>query len=213
VDISIIIQGVIVGLILAVPVGPLSLICIQRTLSNGKLHGILSGLGVTIADSVYATVAFLGLSAISVVIIGLEVPLRIVAGLVLIAVGVRIIFFLPDNGKESNGDKSYVKDLLSMAALAIANPMTLIFLMVTLPGYGFIFGGTSLSAAAAFVAGFFFGSALWWIVLCSSIGSFRTRISARSLSLINRASGIFIICVGAAMIIGPVLALTGVSGP
>jgi len=213
VDVGIVIQGAIVGLILAVPVGPLSLICIQRTLSGGKLHGLISGLGVTVADSVYALVAFLGLAVISGFIIGQEMALRIFAGLVLIAVGMRIIYFVPPSGQENTEDGSYLKDFLSMAAFTIANPMTLIFLMVTLPGYGFIFGGTSLTAAAAFVAGFFFGSAMWWVVLCGSIGSFRTRISAGNLTLINRASGIFIICVGAAMIISPVLALVGITVP
>jgi threonine/homoserine/homoserine lactone efflux protein len=213
VDVGIVIQGAIVGLILAVPVGPLSLICIQRTLSGGKLHGLISGLGVTVADSVYALVAFLGLAVISGFIIGQEMALRIFAGLVLIAVGMRIIYFVPPSGQENTEDGSYLKDFLSMAAFTIANPMTLIFLMVTLPGYGLIFGGTSLTAAAAFVAGFFFGSAMWWVVLCGSIGSFRTRISAGNLTLINRASGIFIICVGAAMIISPVIALVGITVP
>jgi threonine/homoserine/homoserine lactone efflux protein len=210
-DTNLVIQGVIVGLILAVPVGPLSLICIQRTLSGGKLHGLFSGLGVTVADSVYALVAFLGLSVISGVIIGQEMALRIFAGLVLITVGMRIIFFVPASRQENTEDGSYLKDFLSMAALTIANPMTLIFLMVTLPGYGFIFGGTSLTAAAAFVAGFFFGSAMWWVILCGSIGSFRTRISESNVTRINRVSGLFIICVGAVMIISPVLVLAGIT--
>ena len=212
-DAGIIFQGVIVGLILAVPVGPLSLICIRRTLSEGRLHGILSGIGVTLADSVYALIAFLGLSAISGLIITHEVFLRVFAGLVLIAVGMRIAVFLPDNGQEKTGHESYVKDLVSMVTLALANPMTLLFLMVTLPGYGFVFGGTSLISAGEFVAGFFLGSAAWWIFLCGSVSSVRTRISEGNLSLINRVSGIFIICVGVVMILSPILALIGISAP
>lgn len=209
-DIGLVIQGIIVGLILAVPVGPLSLICIQRTLSSGKLHGIISGFGITVADSVYAIVAFLGLAAISGIILSFEVPLRIFAGLVLIVVGVRIIGFVPNRGQEKTGHDRYSKDFLSMLALALANPMTLVFLMVTLPGYGFVFGGTSLLSAGWFVLGFIAGSALWWLLLCGTIGSFRDRISERNLMQINRASGLFIICVGAVMIIAPVLALVGI---
>jgi threonine/homoserine/homoserine lactone efflux protein len=206
-----IIQGIIVGLILAVPVGPLSLICIQRTLSFGKFHGIFSGLGITIADSVYAVIAFLGLAAISGIILSYQVPLRILAGLVLIVVGARIIMFLPSDGKGSPEKESYTKDVLSMAAIAIANPMTLIFLMITLPGYGLVFGGTSLFSAGWFVAGFFFGSAVWWVILCGTVGSLRSRLSENNLVLINRASGLFIIVIGVIMIVTVAFALSGTS--
>lgn len=211
-DTGLVIQGIIVGLILAVPVGPLSLICIQRTLSFGKLHGIFSGLGITIADSVYAVIAFLGLAAISGIILSYQVPLRIIAGLVLIVVGARIIMFLPADRKSSPEKESFVKDVLSMAAIAIANPMTLIFLMVTMPGYGLVFGGTSLFSAGWFVAGFFFGSAVWWVVMCGTVGSLRSRISERSLALINRASGLFIVVIGVVMIVTVALAFSGTAG-
>jgi threonine/homoserine/homoserine lactone efflux protein len=185
-DIGLVIQGIIVGLILAVPVGPLSLICIQRTLSSGRLHGLFSGFGITVADSVYAVIAFLGLAAIS--------------------------GFVPDRRQDTAGQDRYSKDFLSMLAVALANPMTLVFLMVTLPGYGFVFGGTSLLSAGWFVSGFIAGSALWWIILCWMVGSFRARLTERNLTLINRASGIFIACVGAVMILAPVLALAGITG-
>ena len=211
-DIGLVIQGVIVGLILAVPVGPLSLICIQRTLSSGKLHGILSGFGITVADSVYAVVAFLGLAAISGIILAYELPLRVFAGLVLIVVGVRIVIFHPVERQDKSVNGRYATDFLSMAAIAIANPMTLVFLMVTLPGYGFVFGGTSLFSAGWFVLGFIAGSAAWWVILCGTIGSLRDRISDKNLILINRVSGLFITGIGAVMITAPVLALAGISG-
>jgi threonine/homoserine/homoserine lactone efflux protein len=209
-DIGLVIQGIIVGLILAVPVGPLSLICIQRTLSSGRLHGILSGFGITAADSVYAVIAFLGLAAISGIILSYEVPLRIFAGLVLIVVGVRIISFVPDRRQDKTGHDRYSKDFFSMLALAMANPMTLVFLMVTLPGYGFVFGGTSLLSAGWFVLGFIAGSALWWIILCGTIGSLRARISERNLTYINHASGLFIAGIGMVMILTPLLVLAGI---
>jgi threonine/homoserine/homoserine lactone efflux protein len=211
-DIGLVIQGIIVGLILAVPVGPLSLICIQRTLSSGRVHGLLSGFGITVADSVYAVIAFLGLAAISGFILSFEVPLRIFAGLVLIAVGVRIISFVPDRRQDKTGQERYSTAFFSMLALALANPMTLVFLMVTLPGYGFVFGGTSLVSASWFVAGFIAGSALWWIILCGMVGSLRARLTEKNLTLINHASGLFIAGVGAVMILAPVLALAGITG-
>jgi threonine/homoserine/homoserine lactone efflux protein len=201
VDISIVIQGIIVGLILAVPVGPLSLMVIQRSLSDGRLHGIISGFGLATADSLYAAVAFLGLTAISGFILSWQDFFRFFAGLVLIIVGVKIFFTRPgpDDGRSLHG--TYAKDYLSMVVIALANPMTIIFLMVTLPGFGFVFGGSSIVSAAEFVGGFFCGAAAWWIFLCGSLGSVRSRISAGNLSLINRVSGVFIAGVGAVMLI------------
>ena len=200
-DVSIVVQGIIVGLILAVPVGPLSLMCIQRSLSDGRLHGIISGCGVATADSLYATVAFLGLTAISGFILSWQDFFRFFAGLVLIIVGVKIFFTRPGPDGSGSLHGTYTKDYFSMVAIAIANPMTILFLMVTLPGFGFVFGGSSTVSAAEFVAGFFCGSAAWWVFLCGSLGSMRSRISAGNLALINRVSGIFIVCVGAVMLV------------
>jgi threonine/homoserine/homoserine lactone efflux protein len=88
-----------------------------------------------------------------------------------------------------------------MVALAIANPLTLLFFLVILPGYGVVIHGTSFLSAAEFVAGVFFGSTVWWVVLCGSIGSVRSRISAENLGRINRVSGLLISCFGAGVLI------------
>jgi len=199
-DTSLVIQGIIVGLILAVPVGPLSLMCIQTSLSGGRLHGIVSGLGIATADTFYAAVAFLGLTVVSGFLLSWQSPLRIIAGLVLIVVGVRIFLSRPAAKQTSGPAESYTKNYATMVAIAIANPMTIIFLMVTLPGFGFVLGGSSLGAAAEFIGGFLFGSVAWWIVLCGSIGSVRSRISPETLILINRVSGTYIVCVGLFML-------------
>ena len=212
-DFSLVVQGIIVGLILAVPVGPLSLLCIQRSLSDGRLHGIISGFGVATADSLYAAVAFLGLTAISGFILSWQDFFRLFAGLVLIIVGVKIFFTRPGPEGDGNLHGTYAKDYLSMVAIAIVNPLTIIFLVVTLPGFGFVFGGTDTFSAAEFVGGFFCGSAAWWIFLCGSLGSVRSRISAGNLALINRVSGIFIAGVGAVMLVSLILALAGTPVP
>jgi threonine/homoserine/homoserine lactone efflux protein len=201
VEASIVIQGIIIGLIVAVPVGPLSLMCIRRALADGRLHGILSGIGLATADSFYAIVAFLGLTAISGFILLWQDFFRFFAGLVIIAVGIRIFFTLPGPEGETDRHETYAKDYFSMFAIAIANPMTILFLVVTLPGFGIVFGGSSIVSAAEFVGGFFCGSAAWWIVLCSTLASVRTRIGTGSLTLINRVSGLFITGVGAVMLL------------
>ena len=200
-DVSLFVQGIIIGLTLAVPVGPLSLICIQRTVKEGRLHGIFSGIGVATADSFYAAVTFLGLTVISGFIITHQNLFRFLAGFVLILIGIRVFLSVPSAITAKTEHETYLKDYLSMVALAIANPLTLVFFLVILPGYGLVIHGTSSLSAAEFVAGVFFGSTVWWVVLCGSIGSVRSRISVANLGLINRVSGLLISCFGTGVLI------------
>ena len=137
----------------AVPVGPISLLCIHRTVADGRLHGIFSGIGVATADSVYAAVSFLGLTVVSGLILGYQSVFRSLAGLVLVLVGLRVFFSEPASVSTDSEHEPYLKDYLSMVAIAIANPLTLVFFIAILPGFGYIFQGTSVIAAAEFVAG------------------------------------------------------------
>ncbi len=200
-DPGLFIQGMIVGLTLAVPVGPISLVCIHRTVAGGRLHGILSGLGVATSDSFYAAVAFLGLTAVSGLIIGHQTLFRLVAGIVLILVGIQVFRSVPAVVRDSVNPESYLRDYLSLLAIAAANPLTIIFFITILPGFGVVAYGTTLIAAVPFVAGVFLGSAIWWIVLCGSLGSVRSRLSTENLRRINHISGILITCFGAGMLV------------
>jgi len=199
-DPGLLIQGIIIGLTLAVPVGPISLLCIHRTVKNGRLHGMVSGLGIATADSFYAAVVFFGLTAISGLIIGHQSLFRIVAGFVFIVIGIRVFLSIPAAVGPGDGQEPYLRDYLSLLAITLANPLTLIFFITILPGFGVVVQGTGLTAALPFVAGVFIGSVVWWIILCGSVGSVRSWLSTGNLRRINRISGILITCFGAGMI-------------
>jgi len=169
--------------------------------TDGRLHGIVSGIGVASADSFYAAISFLGLTFISGLIVSQQFFFRFLAGFVLIFVGIRVFLSLPAVASARTGHETYLKDYLSTAAIAIANPLTLLFFMVIVPGFGVVIHGTSIISAIEFVSGLFFGSVVWWVLLCGSVGTVRTRISVESLGLINRVSGILISCFGAGMLL------------
>ena len=200
-DPSYFIQGIVIGLTLAVPVGPISLLCIQRTIAGGRLYGIISGLGVATADSFYAAITVLGLTVISGLIIAEQSLFRFLAGIILILIGIRVFMSVPEDVSAKSEHETYLNHYLSMVAIAIANPLTLVFFMVILPGFGVVIHGTAFLPAAEFVAGVFFGSTVWWVILCGSVGSVRSRISVKNLGLINRVSGLLISCFGAGMLI------------
>jgi threonine/homoserine/homoserine lactone efflux protein len=200
-DLGLFIQGMIIGLTLAVPVGPISLVCIHRTVANGRLHGIVSGLGVATADSFYAAVAFLGLTAVSGLIIGHQSLFRLIAGIVLIFIGIRVFRSIPAAVSPGDGREPYLGDYLSLLAIAIVNPLTIIFFITILPGFGVVAQGTTLIAAVPFVTGVFLGSAAWWFSLCGTLGAVRSRMSTENLRQINRISGILITCFGVGLLI------------
>jgi threonine/homoserine/homoserine lactone efflux protein len=166
---------------------------------------------VASADSFYAAVSFLGLTVVSGVIITHQYLFRFVAGIVLFFIGIRIFLSVPSVVITQTGHETYLKDYLSMAAIAIANPLTLVFFLVVVPGFGIVIHGNSVLAALEFVAGVFFGSTVWWILLCGSVGKVRTRISGDNLKMINRISGILISCFGAGMVLLLVIT-TGLGG-
>ena len=191
----------IIGLTLAVPVGPIALLCIQRAATDGRLHGIISGIGVATSDSFYAGVTLFGLTAISGLILAHQFSLRLAAGLILIVVGIRIFLSIPAPLIVKTEHETYLKDYLSMVAIAIANPLTLIFFVAILPGFGVVLHENSVLSASEFVCGVFSGSTLWWIILCGSIGSVRERIRLEHMKLINRISGVLIGIFGVGMVL------------
>jgi len=175
--------------------------CIRRSIAEGRFHGIVYGLGVATADSFYAAVTVLGLTAISGFILSRQDIFRILACIVLILVGIKISMTIPAAISSNVSGEPYFKDYFSMLAIAIANPLTLVFFATILPGFDVVFPPGSTSSAMMFVFGVFCGSTLWWIILCGSLASVRSFITARHLRLINRISGIVIAAFGAGALI------------
>jgi threonine/homoserine/homoserine lactone efflux protein len=206
------IQGIILGLTLAVPVGPIALLCIRRTVAEGRLHGITSGLGVAAGDSFYAAVAFLGITAISSFIISQQLFFRLLASVVLVAVGIRIWQSQPLEIQERDEEETYLKDFLSVLAITLSNPMTIIFFITVLPGLSIVPGSNPAGSATAFVAGIFLGSMIWWIILGIALGSVRHHLNPRRLLLINRISGSLITCAGIVLLLLLAIPCIGIFG-
>jgi threonine/homoserine/homoserine lactone efflux protein len=195
------IQGIIIGIALAAPIGPIALICIQRTLAEGRLHGIISGIGVATADACYAAVVAFGLALISDFLLARQWFFRLFGGIVLIGVGIRIFLSKPPDTTVKPEHESFFRDYYTMLALTTANPLTILFFTIIIPAFSVVIGETSSVSPALFVIGVFIGEGLWWICLCGILGSMRTYLNRVRLSLINRLAGLFIAIFGVAMIV------------
>lgn len=202
-----IISGVIMGLIAAVPIGPVNLICIRRSFAFGPVNGFVSGLGAALGDGVFAAITFFGLTWIAQLIHSYDSIIELVGGALLVWFGVHTILS-PVAGKVEDGDRNepgastLVRAMVSTFVLTVTNPATLIAFASMFASFHALVGGANSYIDAGFVvAGVVGGSAGWWLCLTSVIGIFHTRITDRTVRIINRGSGVLVAVFGLAVLI------------
>jgi len=189
-------KGLVVGLSIAAPVGPIGLLCIRRTLAGGWPSGLASGLGAAKADAVYGCVAGLGLTAVSSFLVGQRFWLGLVGGLFLFWLGVRTFLSrTAAQAAEIRGD-GLAGAFLSTFALTLTNPLTILSFAAVFAGLGFV-GGAGRGGAWTLVAGVFAGSSLWWLLLSSGVGLLRGQVGPAWMTGINRVSGLLLCACGA----------------
>jgi threonine/homoserine/homoserine lactone efflux protein len=188
------IRGLLVGLAVAVPVGPMSLLCMRRTLADGFPTGFVSGVGVATADALYGAIAAFGLTLLAEALLGAQQPLRLVGGLFLCNLGVRTMLAQPGDRAASASAGSLLGAYLSMCGLTLANPTTILSFAAIFAGLGLL--GGAPGAGAAMVLGVFLGSAAWWLVLTGAVGALRARLGPRPLRLLNLISGLLLAALG-----------------
>ncbi len=184
-----------IGFSIAAPVGPIGVLCIRRSLTDGRLPGFVTGLGAATADAVYGCIAGFGLTAVSGFLVGQKFWLGLVGGLFLCWLGVRTLASKPAQQAAPVRAADLSSAYFSTFLLTLTNPMTILSFVAVFAGFGL---GTSSSYlnAGALVLGVFTGSALWWFILSGSVGWFRSRIDSGWTSIINRLSGCLILAFG-----------------
>lgn len=193
------------GFCLAAPVGPIAVLCLQRTTAEGKLAGIATGLGAALADAFYGTLAALGITAVSSFLAeNREIMLR-AGGVVLIVLGGRLLLVKRVDGRRESDGAGIVRDFLSALALTLTNPMTFVAFAAVFAAFGIHIGRGHPLLTLELIGGIFAGSASWWLVLVGLASVLRDAFRDRTLLLIERAVGVFVVLVG-------VLYLVGVAG-
>jgi threonine/homoserine/homoserine lactone efflux protein len=199
-----ILAGMGVGLIGALPIGPVNLICIRRTLALGPLNGFVSGLGAALGDGIFAIITAFGFTAVAQLIKGYSSTLELMGGTLLIIFGISTYFTDPLHGRGVEqaasrplGAQSLVRAFASTFALTITNPFTLFGFAALIAGLSGLSGGSASFADAAFVViGVVGGSTLWWFTLTTIVGYFHARIDAGVMKIINHGSGILVALIG-----------------
>jgi threonine/homoserine/homoserine lactone efflux protein len=193
-DPTLIIRGFVLGFTIAAAVGPISLLCIRRTLAEGRLVGLVSGLGVATADAAYGAVAAFGLTAVTDLLVDARRVLGVVGGAFLLWLAWRTFRAVPAEAPSAPADSSARRGLpgayLSTLGLTLTNPMTILSFGALFVGLG-VTGGDA-AGATLLTLGVFAGSAAWWVVLVGAVGALRTRITPVGLRRVNMASGLLI---------------------
>jgi threonine/homoserine/homoserine lactone efflux protein len=208
-DPSFFIRGFLIGLSIAATVGPMSVLCIQRTLNKGQLYGLVSGLGIATADGVYGSIAAFGLTLITNFLIMEQIWIRLIGGIFLVYLGIKTMLSKPPERAvtltlHSNG---YTAAYASTFLLTLTNPLTILSFAAIFAGIGVGSASKSFLSAAVVVLGVFSGSTLWWIILASIISLLRKKMDVHWLLWINRISSAIITLFG----IGALLSLLSLS--
>lgn len=195
-DISFLLRGLIIGFSIAAPVGPIGVLCIRRTLAEGRVSGLVSGLGAATADAIYGCIAGFGLTFASSILVSQQVWLRLIGGLFLCYLGVKTFLARPAQEAASAEGRGLMGAYLSTFLLTLTNPITILAFAAIFAGLGV--GGASRNyvSAGLLVSGVFVGSTLWWLILSGGVGALRTRFKLQGLRWVNRISGVIIMGFG-----------------
>jgi threonine/homoserine/homoserine lactone efflux protein len=199
-DFILFLWAVIIGFLAAAPIGPINMLCIQRTLNQGRAIGIISGMGAATADAFYGGIAGMGLTLISHILLKHQMWMRFAGGVFLCYLGVRIVFAKQGYQAASNNVRGFLSAYTSVLFLTLANPTTIFSYGILFAGFVIISPQNGFEAVFFLVPGVFIGSGIWWVILSGGVGILRTRLNESRYARVNRISGAIVAGSGLLMI-------------
>lgn len=196
--------GLIVGVLIAAPVGPVNVLCIQRAIERGFWGGIAAGIGSVAGDALIALFAGLGVGTISGVVETHRAVIQVIGGIALVLFGLRLYFSAPRLKLETDTSvarlKDFIWDIPQTFFLTITNPGAVLGLFAVFGGISTFVEVHSTIDVLLMVAAIASGSMLWWVTLSNLIGRYRHRIDLRVLNIVNRIAGMLLAIFGAILI-------------
>ena len=201
-DPGFLVRGLVLGFSIAAPVGPIGVLCIRRTLAEGRGVGFATGLGAAAADGCYGALAGFGITWVTATLVGQQMWIRLLGGLFLLYLGIRTLLARPAHEAASVSGRGLAGAFASTFVLTLTNPMTILSFVAIFAGLGLGAGATHPTAALALVTGVVIGSAAWWLLLSGAVGSLRARVNEGVLTWVNIVSGVIITAFGVAALAG-----------
>jgi len=194
-ELTFFLKGIAIGFIIAIPIGPIGIMCIRKTLTEGRLSGLIIGLGAATADLFYGCVAVFGLTVISDTLSEQRIWIRIVGGALLFFLGIKTFRAQPKDPKLKISGSGRLRSYFTVVVLTLTNPLTIFAFIAVFAAFG-LGDGLSFFSAVVLVAGVFIGSCLWFFLLTSGTILFRKKLDLVGLKWVNKIAGILIIISG-----------------
>jgi threonine/homoserine/homoserine lactone efflux protein len=194
-DINFFIKGLAIGFAMAVPIGPIGIICVRKTLTEGRMHGMVIGLGAATADLLYGSVAAFGLTIISDTLQSQRVWIRLVGGSLLIFLGIRTFRARPADPNLPLRQTGKLRSYFTTIFLTFTNPITIFAFIAVFSALG-LGEGLGFFSASILVSGVFLGSGLWFLILSSGVTLFRKKLDLAGMKWVNKIAGVLIFISG-----------------
>nr|WP_320189698.1 LysE family transporter [uncultured Desulfobacter sp.] len=196
-EIQYLLKGIVIGVSIAAPVGPIGLLCIKRSLDHGYFAGFVTGLGAATADAIYGFAAGFSLTVMTEFLLNLESSFHIIGGLFLCFWGLTTLKKKAADFQNSDAPFSgHVRAYVSTLFFTLTNPMTIMAFMGIFSGLGVGTAQNGYLASASLVIGVFSGSALWWLTLASATAMAGKRLNHGFTEKINIVTGTILILFG-----------------
>lgn len=191
---EIVIKGFVIGILVSIPVGPIAILCIQRTLSRGRYHGFATGVGAALSDLFYGSLAVFSLTFILSFIEKNQAMLEFGGAALLLLLGIYIYLTNPLKTMSLTGAKkeSYFQDFISAFFLTLTNPLIIFLFLALFARFQFVTKDSLTVHSALGLLSVFMGAAFWWFLLSSIVSVFRAKIDIRGLRIVNKIAGAFI---------------------
>lgn len=197
-QLKIFIEGILIGILASIPLGPIGVLCVQRTLSRGRMSGFVSGMGAALSDLVYAAFAVFSLSLVVGFVEDKILYIQILGVIIMVFMGLRIYFSNPavQLRKQNNQKTKLFQDFISTFLYTIANPLVVFFFVTLFAAFNVVESTHTFLNQIIVIVGVYLGACSWWFILTSVVNLFRSKINLRRLYLINRIAGATIIILG-----------------
>ena len=187
------VKGVIIGVLVAAPIGPVNILCVRRTLVHGHVVGLVTGLGAALGDTILGAVAAFGFGWIIGTLTQQELWVALLGTAILAVVGLKTMLRQPPELQMSPDPRSLVGDCTSATALVLSNPITVLSFLPVFAAFGITTTGQVGFNEWMLVLGILTGSAGWWAALVALVGLARYRLTREMLAWVNRITGALIL--------------------
>ncbi|MDR0680507.1 MAG: LysE family translocator [Dysgonamonadaceae bacterium] len=195
--IEIIHKGIIIGILVSAPMGPIGLLCIQRTLNKGRWHGFFSGAGAAASDLFYAIITYMGMGIVITFVEDNQFILTLIGSILLLFYGIYTFYSNPSKSlkktKEGMRSSSYSQDMITAFLLTLSNPLIILLYIALFARFNFILSDGKLYSMILGLFSLMIGALAWWFTITYLVGKLRKIFNVRGLWLMNKIVGSIIV--------------------